>query len=217
MLDIKIFNNLQGSFETKDLLSLEQNLRILIDFIRETNYLDDKTFYHPLGFIYSKLYTFPNFNTIRLHIWDKERWYQEPLMDIHNHFYTVNSYIITGKMINNIYEIIPEKEPNYSIYKGSYNSINDRVLTKTEEYLHVVLSEVQQIEKCNLYHIATDKIHSSSIAMDTFTCTLVYTTNHGSPEPMVLGPLNGKKEYKYLNKLVDKQTVEILVDKLASR
>ncbi len=94
MLDNNIFYNIQKSFENKDLTILEKCFYELLQLVKDTSYLDDKTFFHPLGFIYSKLFEFPNSNTLRLHIWDKERWYQEPLMDIHNHYYTVNSYIM---------------------------------------------------------------------------------------------------------------------------
>ncbi len=217
MLDNKIFYNIQKSFENKDLTILEKCFYELLQLVKDTSYLDDKTFFHPLGFIYSKLFEFPNSNTLRLHIWDKERWYQEPLMDIHNHYYTVNSYIISGKMTNILYKLNPDKEPNYAVYVGSYNSKSERTLKKTDKKLHAEISEIQEIETGNLYHITTDKLHSSSIPMDKFTCTLVYTSDPGNPEPLVLGPLNGEREYHYANNLVDKQTVSSLMEQLANR
>lgn len=217
MLDNKIFYDMQKSFLNKDLSILEKCFNEFLQLVKVTSYLEDKTFFHPLGFIYSKLFEFPNLNTIRLHIWDSERWHQEPLMDIHNHFYTVNSYIISGKMTNNLYKLSPDKEPNYSVYVGSYNSKSDRTLKKTDQRLHAEITEIQEIETGNLYHITTDKLHSSSIPIDKFTCTLVYTSDHGNPLPLVLGPINGDEEYTYANNLVDKQTVSALIEQLASR
>ncbi len=217
MLDNKIFYDIKKSFEEKDLPNLEKWFDLLLKKVKDTSYLDDKTFFHPLGFIYCKLFEFPNLNSLRIHIWDKERWYQEPLMDIHNHFYTVNSYIISGKMTNNLYRLNPDKAPNYAVYVGSYNSKSDRTLKKTDKLLHAEITDVQEIKARNLYQITTDKLHSSSIPMDKFTCTLVYTSDPGNPEPLVLGPISGDEEYHYANTLVDKQTVSALIEQLTNR
>jgi hypothetical protein len=217
MLDNKIFFDIRIAFRENQPSLIGKYFDSLLPILKESNYLIDKTYFHPLGFIYSKLFEFENSESLRLHIWDKERWYQEPLMDIHNHFYVVNSYIISGEMKNNLFQINNTKEPNYAVYVGSYTSQNDRILKKTNRLLNAEKINTEIIGVGNLYQITTDKLHSSSIPFDQFTCTLVYTANPGNPEPLVLGPLNGNDEYYYTNKVVEKEIITDLLRKIASR
>ncbi|MGZ5281625.1 MAG: hypothetical protein ACXWEY_05035 [Bacteroidia bacterium] len=210
-----IFYEIRKNFIEKNNRLLHKNVASLICYLKESEYILDKIFFHPLGFIYSPLFTFDNKESIRLHIWDKEnRHYQEPRMDIHNHYYTVNSYVLSGRIINNIFYKVDHKPSNYTIYTGSYNENGERCLESTRETIYVEKVKEEIINPNSIYNITPEVLHSSHVDLNDFTCTIVYTENPGQPSTKVLGPLFGEFQYTYNHKIVNRDLVEDLLEKL---
>ena len=209
----KLFGQIRQSFQQKSTQAIKADFLIVLK-----KQIKDRSFremiFHPLGFIYSKLYEFDNGESLRLHIWDKERFYQNPLMDIHNHFYTVNSLVLIGKIKNLLYQQNTSNDPNYAIYRGSYNAAGDRTLTKTNKSMFVFIQGEEVITQDKIYRITPIELHSSFVDPTNFTCTLVYTECPAKPTPIVLGPLHGQNEYTYPIKLVDTGIANDLLQKV---
>jgi hypothetical protein len=209
----EFFESLKLSYKEGNKEQIKKLATRIIEQLRATNGLRQRAIYHPLGFIYTKLYEFKNKESIRLHLWDKERWYQKPLMDIHDHYYTVNSFVFKGCIRNNLYKL-RDGEPNFTLYKGQYSPNGDRVLTKTDKSVYASLDHSEIICEGNLYQITTHQLHSSFVETNVATCTLVYTENPGIPNPLVLGPYNGNDEYYYSNYIVEDHIVDGIIEKL---
>jgi len=215
-IDTKYFESLRDCFKEKDTVLIREKLLLMQNVFSKTDFLLGKLRFHPLGFIYCKMYEFSNNETLRIHIWNGQSKTQEPIMDIHNHFYDVNSYVLTGLLFNDLYEITKEKEATHSVYAGSYVNESTRILTKTELEKNLSSLGRQIIKKDNLYSIKKSEIHSGGNLNDEITITVVFSENPGNPEPLVFGPLNGNKKYIYESNIVDKQVTELVKKQIAS-
>ena len=211
----EFYEALRIAYKEKNRLDIGRYSASLIQYFHRTKALKGKAFYHPLGFIYCRIHVFKNSETIRLHIWNKKRWHQKPLMDIHDHYYTVNSYVCRGCIRNNIY-VKSEGSHNYAIYKGEYTSEGDRILRKTKDGIAARLSYFETFCEGDLYVITPEQLHSSYVEEDCFTCTLVYTESPNTPQPLVLGPEDGDIEYSYLNVVVEDSIIDDAIANLQS-
>jgi hypothetical protein len=178
--------------------------------------LEGKLRFHPLGFIYGKLHEFSNLEVLRIHIWNTTSKVQDPIMNIHNHFYDVNSFVFRGVLSNDLYKINELAEPTHSIYSGSYTNESTRILTKTESKKNIHLEQRQIISKDNLYFIKKNEIHLGDNVNNEITITFVFSENPGNPNPLVFGPLDGEKSYIYHSNLVDQKTINEIKHQIAS-
>lgn len=210
------FELIRASFKTQDPILIKDRLMPLIDIISNSNYLEGKLRFHPLGFIYGKLHEFLNSENIRIHIWNSNSKVQVPIMNIHNHFYDVNSFVFRGSVSNDLYKINEETEPTHSIYSGSYKNESTRILTKTESNKNIVFEKRQIILKNNLYSIKKNEIHSGDNINNEITITFVFSENPGNPIPLVFGPLKGEKSYIFHSNLVDQKTINEIKYQIAS-
>ncbi len=201
------FEKLRQSFINKDLYSLGIETNDLILFILSTSYLNSKTYYHPLGFIYSKLFEFENMETIRIHIWDRKYFSAKPLMDIHNHYYVVNSFLFKGCISNNVFNIDEVNGINYAIYEGGYSKNEERILKRSSRKISLSLNRIEVYCQKELYQIPIDTIHSGHPIDNNLVCTIVYTEKPGKPIPLVVGPIDGELEYCFPTKEVDVDTI----------
>ncbi|SKC07951.1 hypothetical protein SAMN05660841_04075 [Sphingobacterium nematocida] len=188
------FDFLRLKFRRKEAAALVQECDKLLFFLSNSEYLKNNMFYHPLGFIYSKLHEFENKETIRIHIWNNEYHSQQAMFNIHNHYYIVNSLIYRGCLENKIF-YFDEYGTTLNVYKGAYQNHDNRILKKTEETRNVSLKS-QEIHCTNtLYSIPLDTLHTASPVDKDTLCTIVYTEKPRSPEPLVLGALDGRDQY----------------------
>jgi hypothetical protein len=216
LIDTKYFESLRESFRDKNTLDIKEKLKILQNVLSSTDFLMGKLRYHPLGFIYARIHEFSNNETFRIHMWNNQSKIQEPIMNIHNHFYDVNSYVLCGMVFNELYEVTNDNHPTHSVYSGSYIDDKTRVLSKTEMNKNLAIIERQIISEGSLYSIVKKEIHSGGNVNDELTITIVFSENPGNPEPLVFGPLNGNQCYRYESNIVDKSILDIIQKQIAS-
>lgn len=212
-MDKKYFKKLRECFRSKVPEKIESQLEPLIIEIKNNNLLENKLRFHPLGFLYIKLFQFQNEETLRMHFWLKENNIQKPLMDIHNHFYHVNSYVFQGKLINRLYEV-SEESKTHALYTGTYKNNTERVLTRTNEFKNLILSKEVNIYTKELYRIDKSQIHSGDRLGSDFTVSIVYTENPGNPNPLVFGPIDGENKYTYESEVVPNNLIDIVKSNL---
>lgn len=204
-MDENVFNKLATAFKTKDQKILVSEVSNFIIILKQSDLLNKTLRFHPLGFMYSKIHKFQNNDSLRVHIWSKETYKQEPLMDIHNHFYNVNSFVYQGCIINRLFgisDLDSNSVATHSIYSGSYLSNDQRILTRTGSTKKLWLEKEIIINQGSLYEISKSEIHSGSSCCEDFTLTVVYTESEGNPNPLVFGPIEGKSQYQYKSKKV---------------
>jgi hypothetical protein len=202
------FESLRHTYKSKSIPRIQEALIPLVDFLISSDFLKGKLRFHPLGFMYCKLHEFQNTEVFRMHIWNSVSKVQKPIMNIHNHYYDVNSFIYKGKVSNDLYEINKEHALTHTVYSGSYQNESTRVLTKTDDSRALIHLEKQIITQGELYYIKKNEIHSGDNVDNEVTITFVYSENPGNPTPLVFGPLNGEKSYTYNSNLVDEKTID---------
>lgn len=200
------YTDLRVHFKNKDLKKIrEQISELLTEF--SDGYLRNRLRIHPLGFLFCRLHHFDNDETIRVHIWSDKENIQKPLMDIHNHFYNIISYIVTGSVSNTLYKVSKEEPLTHATYVGSYQSNERRILSKKNMCYKLEEIETHIINEGELYTIGKSDVHKGDSIDDSISISIVYTEDPGNPSPLVFGPIDGMDEYTYFSRLVDKQKV----------
>lgn len=209
------FAEVREFFEARDLVTLRTRFNSLLKAFQRTDCLDGKVFFHPLGFAYSELFVFSNGDRIRINIWSSVRHQQTPLMEVHDHFYNITSFVVIGRMINRLYAVNAELSPNRAIYKGTFDPVEGRTLKKTEECLNAEIFNTEIINQGDFYYLPKGKLHSSHVPVDEFTCTFVLASQRGLPTSRILGPLNGLDKYNYRNRTMDSETLRSILEIIA--
>ena len=142
--------------------------------------LNDVKFYlHPLGFIYSRLYSSEN-EQLRIHIWLKNYKRKEDFY-IHDHYYDLSSWILLGDIKDLLYDItVKNSNGEFIIYEGSYNeNENYRYLKPSNSFCNILKIEERYFTKGDKYFIEKSKYHSNEIIFKNsdYACTLVLTQN----------------------------------------
>jgi len=181
------FENLRNLFRLGDRSKLRIEIRSLIGELTTSNHVDGALFYHPLGFLYATLFSFSNDETIRIHIWNKKYYNVVPQLDIHNHYYRVNSYIYKGCVFNQLYKVNDVIDVNVNQYTGSYTKTGGRILTKTDNGLFIIEDIISTYCEGDLYTINHDQIHTGGSIAGDIACTIVYTQDPGEKKPLVFG------------------------------
>jgi hypothetical protein len=216
-MNVKAFVQLREYFEARDLRKLRTSVSSLLKAFQRTDWLDGKVFFHPLGFAYAELFVFSNGDRIRTNIWSAVRHEQRPLMEVHDHFYNISSFVVAGRMINNLYAVNAPGAPNRAIYKGTFDPIGGRTLKKTDEYLNAGMFNTEIINQGDLYYLPKGKLHSSYVPKDEFTCTFILASQRDSPTSRILGPLNGLDKYHYRNRTMDVETLRSILEVMACK
>lgn len=206
-----LFENLRSAFKDGNSQRIGNSVSKLFELLLASRIMEDNTFLHPLGFIYSQLHEFENRETIRIHIWDKNRYSITPIMDIHNHYYIVNSYVYKGAVYNHLYVEDTSEIDNYAIYSGAYSLSGDRILIKTTRGMHLKIRMRELHKAGSFYRITHDQIHSGGTSDEGMTCTLVYTENPGVANPLVLGPKDAEDEFFYRQQQLENHEIASLI------
>ena len=113
---------------------LEQNNISLSEIKKELVTSNIEFIWHPLGFIMGTLITEKEMR-LRIHIWSKKYSKpQEPYWNIHTHIFHLKSWIISGSILNTLYEIEEVNESENCIYEVHYND-NKSILKKSNKLI----------------------------------------------------------------------------------
>lgn len=200
------YDELRIHYKNRDVKRLkEQSSQLLIEFSK--GYLRGKLRIHPLGFLFCRLHHFQNDETIRIHIWSDRENVQKPLMDIHNHFYNIISYVVAGAVSNTLYKVLKEEPATHATYVGSYRTNEKRILSKNEKCYKLEEIGTHIINEGELYTIGKSEVHKGDSIDNHLSISLVYTEEPGNPSPLVFGPIDGLNEYQYSSNLVEEQRI----------
>jgi hypothetical protein len=189
----------------------EDEVKEIVEYAYHTNAMFN---WHPLGFVHYKL--FENDGTIlRLHIWPSTgRRYQEPQFTIHDHIFDMTSYIVTGVQTNVLYKVYSDSEkPNGKLYSVGYVEGQSWVRDIGRQISFIELSRTEY-KKNETYSMTEAIFHESDIRNDALVCTVVTTKNKLSRTPIVIGPIEGEKEYRYVRENCSLEVSKELLQKV---
>lgn len=162
------------------------------------------------GFLSIPLYKYDekmkNFDFIRLHIWDNslKKYIDEEIVtkfSIHTHSFLAQSWIISGKVINERYSVKKTNDTNakYSLFQIKYNktldNINKHSSTAVNSGINVIVDKLcyeEHLENSTYSINAGDYHKSISLGDDGLSATFFsFTTKGNEPsQSYVTGPKN---------------------------
>lgn len=150
--------------------------------------------WHALGFVHCKLLQTDQ-GTLRIHIWPKKlRNDAEQKYKIHDHIFSLKSFVICGEVKNNTYQLKEPNEsdkPNYSLYYVDYLNSGSRLYTKGERYQPNLITETK-VQRRQIYNVERGVFHESIVSENELVATLVATYDHTNETPRMLGAFEGQ-------------------------
>ncbi len=167
--------------------------------------------WHPLGFIYIKLFQDKN-NDYRLHIWPKGvRSFNKTQYPIHNHTYNIKSLVVSGKVGCEAYLIEKKANSNKKLYEVHYSNLGTK-LVSTDEFVEVEKSNISWTNAGNSYKIKKGDYHQSVVEQNAYAATVVKNYNKSSNiKPRIIVNDNDKLEYDCPTEKIEN---DLLLDKL---
>lgn len=161
----------------------------MLDFVTN-NYEQFEPNWHALGFIHCKLMDFEE-GTLRLHIWEgQEKHPEEQQEKIHDHLFSLNSFVISGKIKNEFFEALETTSFDFTHYaytvkygdKFSQLSFSDKLYKVRRLDEKVILDG-------EYYEIQSTRFHRSSLIEGGTALTLVATYKHSTKAPVTLSEI----------------------------
>jgi hypothetical protein len=180
-MDINL-QNIDEGFKTKNSKTVYSSL---LSFLvsNQNRILFQK---HPLGFKYFKLGNISNFEEFRLHFWTKTNDKQDDDLQIHDHSFDFESFVINGSIINNKFTVDESINSSGFIYDVKFSNDKSKLILNSDSHiLQITNSEI--INTGNFYKMKSDEFHESA-NNDNLTITLLKIIKHNSKTARVFSP-----------------------------
>lgn len=185
-------NIYQGILENKDISRLISEVFLSV----QLNSDRFSPMWHALGFVHCKLHENSR-GALRLHIWPKaKRGALEQKYKIHDHIFSLKSYVVYGEVTNINYEltsIVGQSAECLQLFRVKYHA-DGSSLVPTQKFYKVECKEKFITIKGGTYIVERGTFHESIINRDRVTVTLVATYDHVNNDPKLLGYPNESSE-----------------------
>src|SRR5690606_2033249 len=115
---------------------------------------------HPLGFKYFKLGKISETEEFRLHLWISTNEYQDDDLQIHDHSFNFESFVVYGSLKNTIFISKNDDNSNGYLYDVIFRNEKSRlVLNSNNQLLKILNFEV--IKTGEFYYQKSDELHES--------------------------------------------------------
>jgi hypothetical protein len=162
----RALENINKGFERKDSYLIYKSL---IDLLKHNN---DMYFQkHPLGFMFLNLGKISNHVEFRLHVWDSKFVPQDNELQIHNHSFDFESFVIKGRIKNTIYIIKENIDSNGILYQVKFVD-NKSILDIKGDKFCIEIDSEKLIEEGCFYDLKKDDFHKSDNMLD-FSITIL--------------------------------------------
>jgi hypothetical protein len=143
--------------------------------------------WHPLGFIVFRISESSQFS-LRMHVWPADGLRPaEPFWPIHNHVFTVKSYLIAGQLRNTTYKIKPARDGTHRLYEVSYSS-QGTLIQPTTHLINISSHRDETQLAGKFYTVPEGAFHSTTSGTGILTATFVITEKSGKlTRPIVVG------------------------------
>ena len=166
---------------------------------------------HPLGFKYFKLGNISKEVEFRLHYWVSTNEKHDNDLQIHDHSFDFDSFVVNGSITNNKYEIVNSYNPKVYIYDVKFKNEKSKLILNSD---NCYISKIQSvnINQGGFYRMLSNEFHES-INNEEETVTLLKISKLESKTARVFSPKKlgtlSRFERKFLsadenNKLIDR-------------
>ncbi len=156
---------------------------------------------HPNGFLQFRLADAADKRNTPclLHIWsDQIKRRGEERFQVHDHPFQIDSRILVGSLINQIYNVESDSNGEYRLFVG--DGIGQ--LSRTEDRVSCALAKEEIVSAGETYHIAKGEFHSS-LPRSPLVATLVLKSAIDSGKPRVLAPITYTESRIAVERTVD--------------
>ncbi len=166
----------------------EKLASILLNFIEE-NIESISPNWHALGFIHCLLASEASGVTLRLHAWDSGLSHnQEQESKIHDHRFDVESRVLSGAVMNTIYNFRDAQDGDFKICRVNYSS-NSSLLVDSSEFGYIDVSGFSEVRAPSFYGVKKFNLHKTEL-VGSRALTLVRTSSFEGYSPRAVFPRN---------------------------
>ncbi|MCE9898216.1 MULTISPECIES: hypothetical protein [Raoultella] len=143
--------------------------------------------WHALGFIHCRIAQNDQ-GTLRLHIWFGNNSHAaEQLEKIHDHKFSLNSYVLHGAICNEVFELIDasSRQYEYQAYAVKYLN-NGSKLIPLDTYYNVGNVSTDIVRAGCYYTVDSKEFHRSTLVSSQMAISLVATFEHKNKDPLTL-------------------------------
>jgi len=115
---------------------------------------------HPLGFKYFKLGKISETEELRLHFWIETNENQDDDLQIHDHSFDFESFIVYGSLKNTTFISKDDDNSNGFIYDVKFRNEKSRLVLNSKNQLLKTLN-CEVIETGNFYYLKSNELHKS--------------------------------------------------------
>lgn len=141
---------------------------------------------HPLGFKYFKLGNLSNSEEFRLHFWVNTIDKHDNDLQIHDHSFDFESFVLNGSIVNNKYKIISSSNFNGYVYDVKFRNEKSKLILN-QENCSIELKESVEINRGEFYKMHSNDFHES-INSEDLTVTLLKITKSVNKVSRVFSP-----------------------------
>lgn len=141
---------------------------------------------HPLGFKYFKLGNLSNSEEFRLHFWVNTIDKHDNDLQIHDHSFDFESFVLNGSIVNNKYKIISSSSLNGYVYDVKFRNEKSKLILN-QENCSIELKESIEINRGEFYKMYSNDFHES-INNEDLTVTLLKITKSVNKVSRVYSP-----------------------------
>lgn len=210
----------QSLLKKQDEIGISSTIKAFISSNKYSESFISSFSWHPLGFLFTYLNPISDPLTLRLHLWPENYYLRKSKLFIHNHYYDIISFILSGDLTNLNYELSEKLPHTHSVFEGGYNhDKSNRFLKKTEKSVRATLLSKHHYSTGNFYEIKKSDFHDTKILDESFAATIVLTFNKEQEvqSPIVLGNFEEAETLFFRKKPTDRKEVLEILATLMSR
>ena len=213
----KILKRINQGFLNKDPYLVYKNIK---DYF-ESNSNDVKFKKHPLGFIFYNLGHLSDSEEFRIHIWDKNYYSQDDDLQIHNHSFDFESFVVIGKIENVCYQLNEDSQSFGYKYQVKFVD-NKSFLDLLSHNIKIEIISKEFISAGKFYKLFRSEFHES-YNLDPFSITLIKIVKPESFNPPIVYSPKKIKNYLSFNrsdfsndesKLIINKIIEVCKERL---
>jgi hypothetical protein len=138
---------------------------------------------HPLNFLVARVEDEAGC-ALRLHLWDERFRFKQDGLEVHDHTFDYESFVVDGVVEQTIYDAVPDTNGTHEVLEVSY-SHGGSALRRSARYRRLVEKRQESFAAGTLYRLPHGVLHRLDLVASS-AATLVLTRNAGG-RPITIG------------------------------
>ncbi|WP_226633921.1 hypothetical protein [Novosphingobium profundi] len=138
---------------------------------------------HPLNFLAARVEDDAG-NALRLHLWDERFRFKQVGLEVHDHKFDYQSFVVDGSVEQTIYEAIPDSEGAHEVLEVSYSG-GGSILQRSGKHIQLFELRREKYSSGVLYELPHGVLHRLDL-VGSSAMTLVKTCDVGG-QPITIG------------------------------